>query len=232
MRSKGCELGVDLSLPPGDWPLYPLPQAARYLGVPLSTLRAWVQGRTFPRKEGEGRSEALIIPPSPAPLLSFNNLVEANVLAALRRVHGVSMPRVRRALLYAREKLGHERPLLLDLRAGLGEIFLEDPAGLVALSRGGAIALKGLLEHYLSRVERDERGFPLRYHPFVPPKEEVSRAVVLDPQVAFGAPNVRGVRTEVLARRYDLGEDLESLAQDYGLTPQEVEEAIRFERAA
>ncbi len=207
--------------PPEERPLYTLKEAARYLGLSEATLRSWVRGRSYSTREGPRYSPPLIRPPGE--LLSFNNLVEANVLAALRRVHGISMARVRRALEHA-QKLGYERPLLLDLKAGLGEVFLEEGANLLALSRGGQLALRQILEEHLSRVERDPQGLPLRFYP-----RGREHWVVLDPRVAFGKPVVRGVRTQVIAARFEAGESYESIAEDYGLSPQEVQEAILFE---
>lgn len=222
-----------LELRPGERPLYTLKQAARYLGVPEATLRTWVRGRPYPVQGGlkQRQSRPLIQTPSDSPLLSFHNLVEANVLAALRREHQISMQRLRQAVETAKELLNEKRPLLLDLQAGLGEVFVERGQELLSLTRSGQVALRGILETHLKRVERDVKGLPLR---FWPPVGEKTRAdwVALDPQVAFGAPAVKGVETRVLAWRYDAGEELEELAEDYGLTLEAVKEAVVFEGKA
>lgn len=223
--------GSVLALDPRDRPLYTLREAARYLGVPEATLRTWVWGRRYPVQGGQGWSEPLIITPEGGSLLSFHNLVEANVLAALRKEHRISMGKVRQMVAYAREKLGEPRPLLLDLEVGLRDIFLRDPQGLLALTRSGQVALEDILRDYLSRVERDEKGFPVRFRPPVAGRVRSER-VVLDPRVAFGAPTVAGVKTRVLALRYNSGEALEALAEDYGLPVEAVREAVVFEGAA
>ncbi|MFD3006163.1 DUF433 domain-containing protein [Thermus tengchongensis] len=216
---------------PQDRPLYTLREAARYLGVPEATLRTWVWGRRYPVQGGQGWSEPLIVTPGGGSLLSFLNLVEANVLAALRKEHRITMGKVRQMVAYAREKLGVPRPLLLDLEVGLRDIFLRDPQGLLALTRSGQVALEDILRDYLSRVERDEKGFPVRFRPSVAGRLR-SEQVVLDPRVAFGAPTVAGVKTRVLALRYNSGEALEALAEDYGLPLGAVREAVVFEGAA
>lgn len=228
-----------LDLDPRDRPLYSLREAAKYLGVPEATLRTWVLGRRYPTQKGPGFSPPLIKTPDPVagkgpasrPLLSFNNLVEANVLAALRREHAIPMSAVRQMLEYAQTQLNHPRPLLLDLEAGLGDVFLREGEGLLALTRAGQMALSDILELYLKRVERDEKGIPVRFHPPVGARVH-SQSVVLDPQVAFGAPTVKGVKTRVIALRYDAGEDLEEIASDYGLEVEEVREAVVFEGAS
>ncbi|WP_337844426.1 DUF433 domain-containing protein [Thermus sp.] len=114
--------------------------------------------------------------------------------------------------------------MLLDLKAGLREIFIEEGGNLLALSRGSQLALREILQEYLARVERDPKGLPLRFHP-----RGKAHRVLLDPRVAFGKPVVRGVRTQVIASRFEAGESPESLAEDYGLSLQEVREAILFE---
>nr|WP_231291392.1 DUF433 domain-containing protein [Thermus sp. CCB_US3_UF1] len=129
---------------------------------------------------------------------------------------------------YAKEALGKPRPLLLDLEAGLGDVFLRQGKELLALTRAGQLALQEVLESYLSRVDRDEQGIPLRFHPAVGTRLRGEK-VVLDPRVAFGAPTVRGVKTSVIALRFNAGEGLEEIAEDYGLGKEEVREALVFE---
>ncbi|GLV49384.1 hypothetical protein TJA_24850 [Thermus sp. LT1-2-5] len=217
-----------LDLDPRDRPLYPIREAARYLGLSEATLRSWVRGRRYPKRERPGFASPLIETPGSQPYLSFFNLVEANVLAALRQKHRIPMRRIRSMVEYAKTVLGQPRPLLLDLEAGLGDVFLKQGTELLALTRTGQLALQEVLESYLSRVERDEKGLPLRFHPAVGARLRSER-VVLDPRVAFGAPNVRGVKTSVIALRFNAGESLEEIAADYGLQEEEVKEALVFE---
>ena len=54
-------------------------------------------------------------------------------------------------------------------------------------------------------------------------------SVKIDPERRFGRPQVRGVDTWVLRDRFLAGEGMDLLAQDYELTIQEVEDAIRYE---
>ncbi|WP_338114605.1 helix-turn-helix domain-containing protein [Thermus tengchongensis] len=113
MRAGAEGTATLLALDPRDRPLYTLREAARYLGVPEATLRAWVRGRSYPVRGGQGWgwSGPLIATPEGGPLLSFHNLVEANVLVALRKEHRITMGKVRQMVAYARERLGVARPL-------------------------------------------------------------------------------------------------------------------------
>lgn len=56
--------------------------------------------------------------------------------------------------------------------------------------------------------------------------------VVMDPRRAFGQPAVRNVRTDSLAEGYRAGTSRENLADEYDLTLEQVDEAIRFELIA
>jgi uncharacterized protein (DUF433 family) len=53
--------------------------------------------------------------------------------------------------------------------------------------------------------------------------------VIVDPEQTFGIPTIRGIRTEVLAEAFGAGESVDDLAEGYGLSRDEVEEAIRWE---
>ena len=82
-----------------DAPAYSYLEASRYLGIPQATLRPWARGRS----RGCAASPPLIRAPSGADnKLSFNNLVEAHVLRALRAGNAVRMAAVRNAVSYGR----------------------------------------------------------------------------------------------------------------------------------
>jgi uncharacterized protein (DUF433 family) len=95
--------------------------------------------------------------------------------------------------------------------------------------------MRKVLEAHLRRVDWDADRLPFRLFPFVyPDGADSERAIAIDPRVAFGRPIVQrvGVATETIARRLDAGEGVQALAEDYSLTPDEIERAVIFERAA
>ena len=70
-------------------------------------------GRPYPVAGQSKRSRPLIHLDDPKrQYLSFINLVEAHVLAAIRRRHGVKLPKVRTALDYVKQQFHIERPLI------------------------------------------------------------------------------------------------------------------------
>jgi uncharacterized protein (DUF433 family) len=216
---------------------YGLAEAARFLKLPVATLRSWVAGRPYPKAKGEGRFQPIIHPPGKQPpTLSFWNLIEAHVLRSLRTDHGVSIKDVRKALAYAERTLQIKRLLLRkELRTDAGKIFLDRYGQLIELSASGQLAMRHLLEEHLKRIEWDEWQFPVRLYPFLSgeaPSE--GKPIAIDPKIAFGRPVVirAGVSTRVIAERIDAKETIDDLAADYGLTASEIEQAVLFERAA
>ncbi len=216
---------------------YGIAEAAHYLTLPPATLRTWVRGRSYPTAEGRQFSDALIQLPEPAePLLSFTNLVEAHVLKAIRRRHGIPMQKVRPALLYLEEELGVSHPLARqELLTDGVHLFVEHFGQLVNLSRSGQLAVRELLEAHLRRIEHDAQGLALRLFPFSRGDSlDVPRIVVVDPRISFGRPVIAGtsVRTDVIASRLKAGESVQDLAEDYRVEVDQIEEAIRYELAA
>lgn len=200
-----------------------------------ATLRSWVVGR--PYDGGKGYFEPLIARPSAEdPRLSFSNLVEAHVLRSLRTKHNVPMSAVRTALDYAASRLRIERLLLSDeLRTAAGTLLIERLDELVDLGRSGQIVLKDLLQAHLQRIDRDLRGLPLRLYPVISTSGVSGPKIVgIDPAIAFGRPFIvgKGVRTATVVERLDAGEPREQVAADYMLEDREIDEAIRYERAA
>jgi uncharacterized protein (DUF433 family) len=219
-----------------DEPAYGLAEAARYVKLPPATLRSWVAGRAYPKGKSVATFQPLIKPARKQPLLlSFYNLIEAHVLRSLRTEHGVAIKALRKAIRYAERTLSIERLLLSkDLRTHAGEVFLEEYGKLINLSASGQMAMRRLLEEHLKRVEWDRWQFPVRLYPYVSSEPTTQRPIAIDPSIAFGRPVVLRARvaTEAIAERIDAGETVEALAADYDLNPEEIEEAVLYERAA
>lgn len=219
-----------------DQPAYGLAEAARYLKLPAATLRSWVIGRAYPRGQSMATFQALIKPArKQPPLLSFYNLIEAHVLHSLRTDHGVAIKELRKAIRYAERTLNIDRLLLSkELSTHAGAVFLEKYGELINLSASGQTAMRRLLEEHLKRVEWDQWKFPVRLYPYVWAEPTTARPIAIDPGIAFGRPVVlrMGVATGVIAERIDAGETIAELAADYDLKPEEIEEAVLYERAA
>jgi len=174
--------------------------------------------------------------PGPKSLLSFTNLVEAHVLDAIRREHGVRLKEVREAIRYMQSRMHVEHPLALRGMVTDGrDLFVRHYAQLINVSQEGQLAMAGILDAYLRRVDWDEAGFAIRLYPFTRKRElEEPKSIVIDPEISFGKPVLvgTGVPTSTVAERYKAGESVEDLATDYDLKRDEIEEAIRCELRA
>lgn len=224
-----------IGLDPRELPAYSIPDAAHYLRMPTSTLRAWVMGQVYKTGTGARRvfQPIIVLPETARHLLSFVNLVEAHVLDATRRRHRISLQKVRRALRYLSKQFHSPHPLADQRFETDGiDLFVEQSGLLVNLSQDGQLAIRSALEAYLRRIERDEVGFAARLYPFTRKREpEEPKAVVIDPYVSFGRPVLvgTGIPTAVIAERYKAGESIDELAEDYGRARLDIEEAIRCE---
>jgi uncharacterized protein (DUF433 family) len=210
-------------------PAYSFREAAKYLRIPVPTLRSW--------SVGHGRTAPVFALDDPERhFLSFMNLVEAHILVGIRRKHGIGLPQVRRALEYVRNKCGVERPLIDQGFQTDGRfLFVEHLERLISASKGGQMAMPDLMPR-LERIERDSKGLPLRLCPFTRPADSSGAAgnpkiVVVNPSVSFGRPSVGGVATSTIWNRFLAGDSPAHLAEDYGLAPEAIEEAIRCEAA-
>lgn len=218
-----------------ETPAYTISEAAHYLNLSYSTLRAWIAGQAYSYRGERRMFKAVIGPADPTThSLSFSNLVEAYVLTAIRRERRIGLPTIRRALAYLVEKLGAKRPLLEEQLATKGaELFTERLGQIINLSRPGQIEMADLIRAYLERVERDPKGLPIKLYPFFrsqPPRDQ-PRTVVIDPRVAFGRPVVAGtaIPTAVLAEQFKAGDLPAHLAMEYGANEEAVWDAIRCE---
>ena len=216
-----------------ELPAYSVAEVAHYLNLPRSTVRYWATGKDS--------SPALIEVADINPVaLSFLNLVELHVLAAIRRKHAVPMPKVRRAIDYLRENTQDEsdklHPLISkQLQTDGLDLFIEQYGRLVNISSAGQLAMRVIIEAALRRIERDRRGLPIKLYPFT--RSNVNDApamVVIDPTLSAGRPVITGtgLATEVIAERYKAGETVAELAKDYDRGEAEIEEAIRCELRA
>lgn len=215
-----------------DSPMYQPSEVARYLHLPLSTLNNWVEGR-----DGKSPAPAVINRPSDRDLrLSFNNLVEAHVLRALRYEHKISMQAVRRALRDAEDTFGVKRLLINQgLLAAPGEMFLKEYGRLMSLTRLNQFAMEEILQRFLRRLVRDVEGLPVRLYPFVGPVASDDRCIItIDPRLSYGRPSLasKGISTAILAERVRAGESPGELAGYYGIDEQDVKEALLYERLA
>lgn len=207
-------------------PTYELPEAAHYLHLPQSTLGHWIRGhKNFKR--------VLDVPPGSRARLSFVNLVEAHMLATIRRKYRIPLQNIRPAIEYLQKEFDQPHPLAtMSLEADEVNLFIRNAGELLNISKQGQVAMKEAIEAHLQRVVRDSENNPTVLYPFVGGDYSAERKpVVFNPEVSFGRLVIvdSGIPTIEVAERFGAGETIEELAADYGLKPLQVEDAIRCE---
>lgn len=210
-------------------PAYSITEAAGYLRLPKSTLRAWLLGqRAF--------KSVIDIADRKNRRLSFINLVEAFVLAGIRREHAIPLPKVRKALGYLRRTFTTGRPLADEVLATDGvDLFVEKFGALIGATQAGQIQMKEVILDRLQYVRRDPNGLPEKLVLFPAARNSAAGgSVVIDPRLSFGRPVLDGlgVRTSILAERFKAGELIDELAREYDAAPEAIQNAIRCELIA
>jgi uncharacterized protein (DUF433 family) len=201
-----------------DQPLYPAAEAALYVEVPAHVMTAWID-------------QKLLRTPAGSKILSYNNLIEAFILKTIRAdgVKGKNLAEAVRVLGKLNQESSH--PLFdAQLRTDGNSLFLQEWSGsvVVNLSKGGQHAFPNMVRKHLTRVEWDRANLPTKFFPRV--GQKASKIVVLQPGFGSGRPTIvdRGILVSVLYRRWESGESVKDLAEDYDLRSTEVQAAVDY----
>lgn len=162
--------------------------------------------------------------------MPFVGFAEAFVLSALRRA-GVPMPRIRPAVARLSAEIGLDHALASRrvYTDGAEVIFdyadRSDDDALLTVVRTGQQHFAEVIQQYLRPITYGEDGWAERIQ--LPAYSSV--AVVVDPDQAFGQPFVvqGGARVEDLVDRFQAGDTLKDIADDFGVSVSEAEDVIR-----
>lgn len=217
-------------------PLYTVAEAARFLGVPQSTLGTWAKGYVR-RPEGRPAVHGVpVITSIPAdrgwPTIPFGGLAEAMVLAAFRR-SGVSLQHIRAAVDVLSREMGMEHALASHRLYSDGAVILfdyayqqgdDELAGLTEVVKQQRV-FAPVVRAYLDRIEYARDGVAARV---VSPTTE-RPIVIVDPARAFGQPIfIHGAsRVEDVIDRWKAGDPLAEVAEDFGVPIEDVEDHLR-----
>lgn len=211
-----------------ELPMYGLSEAALYLRVPIKTLEYWTMGR--------GRLPALVTAAGRHPRgLSFMNLLECHMLAAMRSIYDLRLAKIRRAVAHLNTHSRYKHPLIQQpLYTNRVDVLIKEIDRLVNISRGGQLAIPEIVNVHLERIEQDSSGL-FKFYPFVRERSAYEpKYIVISPAVGFGKPVIAGtgISTAVIASRFNARESVPDLAREYGLEEKQIEEAIRWETRA
>lgn len=222
-------------------PLYTVPEAARIIDVPVSTLSTWARGyvRRPPNRpvvKGEPIITYMEAYGPRRPSIPFVGLTEATVLAAIRK-SGVPMQRIRPALRELQRGLGihhalASRKLYTDGAELLYDYAERHPDARAARAARRLVVIRSGQRVFAEVIEEYLRGF--RYAPdgyvelFRVPAYRYAE-VVVDPTRSSGAPIfvTGGYRVEDIVHRFWAGESISELTQEFGVPVDHIEDAIR-----
>lgn len=202
-------------------PILTARETARYLGMPESTLDVWLVER--------GR-EPLVHAVRPEkrgwPRVPFVGVVEAYVLRALRDF-GLPMEDIRKAAELVREEfddpyaLAHRR-IVTDGVA----LFVRAADESFVHARDRQPAIPQILEAHLKNIEWNAEGNATRLHLRDFPQ---AADVIIDPRFGWGAPVLAEskVKVEDLVELWRQGERITTIAGEYGLGVDVVEDVLR-----
>ena len=208
-------------------PAYGLSETAIYLKVPYNTLRYWLTGF--------GKQAPIIEPATSGPIrLSFSNLLECHALAGMRKIYNLKLPKVRTAVRKVSEQFPQPHPLVNEVfLTDRKDLFIERMGKIIKVSQGHDQLNLDFYLMYLERVETDSKGL-FRFFPFVvEPRSSEPKIIEINPMIGFGKPVIAGtgISTAIIASRFNARESMTALAEEYGCTPEQIEEAIRWEGA-
>jgi uncharacterized protein (DUF433 family) len=213
-------------------PAYTLAGAARLIGSNPSTLRVWFRGRR--PYQSTARYQRAVKPvlhteSGNGEPLSFIDVIEAHVLHTIRRGYGIPLKKVRKAIAYLEEMKGDLLFLASqDFYHDHRDVFLEIGPHLISLSESGQVVDKGVIEEGLEQLTYGSDGYAGQYFPTINGHHQKDFAI--NPAINFGRLSIArlGVDTNAVATRFVAGEKISNIAEDYGATPDEVEDAIRW----
>lgn len=217
-------------------PLYTVPEAARFLGVPPTTFSHWARGYEvhFPHRKAVKKGPIVTALDGSGlwPSIPFIGLAEGLVAAAFRR-SGVSLQHIRRAVDVLEGEIGVEHALASRKLYSDGASVLYDYA-----AHEGAEELlthvvtqqrvfTDVVKAYLRLITYDVEDWATRLMSPV-----TSRPVIaVDPQRSFGQPIfIRGgVRVEDVLDRIRADERPTEVAKDMGVPLEDVEAVLSAE---
>lgn len=214
-----------------DRAIYSYNDVDRLIGLHPGTARRWLEGYV---RKGHYYEPVLRQEPTNSDVVTWGEMVEARMVAEFRD-RRVPLLRMRPAIEKLREQFGryplaHARPLL-DVAGRELVLVVQEEVGLerslqFVVVRNDQLMLTPAAERFRSAVRYVDNVAESLY------PEHRTREVVMDPRRAFGQPAVRNVRTDSLAEDFRAGSSREELADLYDLSPEQVDQAIRFELIA
>lgn len=204
-------------------PNYKIRDAARYANLSPQTVASW-----HSRPKANFKSTLSVREKGKS--LSYMQLIEVAVVSSFRKA-GVSLKKIRNAREFLSNKLEAEYPFAqYSFKTDGKELWmdyaqLEAEAGdktLLKASDNGQLAWTDIIGR-LQEFEY-EKGLAMKWH-----LAGLDSQIAIDPRIQFGSPSIYGIATWVFRGRWEAGEPLSDIADDFGMPNSAVLEALTFE---
>ncbi len=206
-------------------PSYRIGEAASYAKISPQTVAAW-------HKKKGAKSSSVLSSRKAKEGLSFLQLIEVAVVAEMRKL-GVKLPEIERARKYFKETTGLDYPfaqlrfktdgadVLSDIEGAVGRVLTDK---VLAANHQGQYIWTEMLSSRFKEFNYDDEGAVIAWKVAGEDKQ-----IEIDPRLAFGAPQIRGVKTSIIKSRWASGEEVDEIAEDFSLSELQVVDALLFE---
>ncbi len=186
---------------------------ARLIHRDPTTVAGWTTGSRQP----------LLVPQHGNRLFSFLDLVSLYVISELLR-RKVPRSEVYRGGQFLAKRLETDRPFAHESLATAGSAFFADLGEWLDVGKWGQTAFQEMVVPILR---------PITYERSLASSWQPHSNVLIDPRLQAGMPCIEGTRvpTAAVARYLASGEDLDDLADDLALRPEQVRDALEFEQS-
>ncbi|MFF2651457.1 DUF433 domain-containing protein [Streptomyces sp. NPDC058045] len=200
-------------------------ETARHLGINERTMYRWLHEQAA----GEPLVHSVTPTKQGHPNVPFVAVVEAYVLHSLRDL-GVRLDKIRQAAEKVRNTFDEPYGLASQRIATDGVDIFVDYAGDLARAHDGQRPIREVIQDYLKYISWDDNYLPARL--YLPKYEDIP--VMIDPRYGWGTPVVEEnkIQVDAILGLWQAGESLETVADEFDMTAEQVEAVCRYATAA
>ena len=208
--------------------IYTISDVAYVLKMKKSKVRYWINSY-LREKLPEITSHRYNMNPEHGIFINFSSLLELYIFEQLE-LKGHSRKKILEC--YEAISINYDTKYPFTKRkivsAG-GSILFEHKGKLINADKTLQLNMSEVLAQYLEKIEFNIEGKAIKFFP-----QGKQSSIVLDPEIQFGTPIVNGTRINVstVVDSYNSGDSIQLISLVYGITSQQVEDAIEFEKAA
>jgi len=204
-------------------PNYIIRDVANYAHLSPQTVASW-------HKKPDNNTQSTLSSKEKGKALSYLQLIEVAVVSSFRKA-GVSLKKIRAAREYVSKQLEKDHPFAHHSFKTDGKELWMDYAQFEA-DAGDRTLLKATEKGQLAWTDIIGKLQEFEYEDELATKwylEGRESDIAIDPRIQFGAPAINGIATWIFRGRWDAGESIEDIADDFGMPNSSIMQALKFE---